>query len=60
MRGHLQERGNDAGRLKVYVGRSAGGRKRYVEKSFQGGRATDQQAAVYLGGLLAERTTVAP
>jgi integrase len=38
MRGHLQERGNDAWRLKVYLGRSADGRKRYVEKSFHGGR----------------------
>lgn len=38
MRGHLQERGNDAWRLKVYVGRSADGRKRYIEKTFNGGR----------------------
>ena len=38
MRGHLQERGNDAWRLKVYLGRSADGRKRYIEKGFNGGR----------------------
>lgn len=36
MRGHLQQRGDDAWRLKVYVGRSADGRKRYVERTFNG------------------------
>ena len=38
MRGHLQNRGGDAWRLKVYVGRSADGRKRYVERTVRGTR----------------------
>lgn len=38
MRGHLQQRGDDAWRLKVYVGRSPDGRKRYVERTFTGTR----------------------
>lgn len=38
MRGHLQQRGKDTWRLKVYVGRSADGRKRYVERTVAGAR----------------------
>jgi hypothetical protein len=36
MRGHLQRRGSDAWRLKVYVGRDANGTKRYVERTVSG------------------------
>ena len=35
MRGHLQARG-DSWRIKVYVGRSADGTKRYVERTIHG------------------------
>jgi integrase len=38
MRGHLQQRSRDTWRLKVYVGRSADGRKRYVERTVHGSR----------------------
>ncbi len=38
MRGHLQARGRDSFRLKVYVGRSADGTKRYVERTVHGTR----------------------
>lgn len=38
MRGHLQQRSRDTWRLKVYVGRSADGRKRYVERTIHGSR----------------------
>ena len=38
MRGHLQQRSRDTWRLKVYVGRSADGRKRYVERTVRGSR----------------------
>jgi integrase len=38
VRGHLQERSRNSWRLKVYVGRSADGRKRYVERAFRGTR----------------------
>jgi hypothetical protein len=30
MRGHLQHRGGDAWRIKVYLGRSPDGRRRYL------------------------------
>lgn len=36
MRGHLQNRGGDAWRIKVYLGRSADGRKRYLERTVRG------------------------
>ena len=36
MRGHLQRRGSDSWRLKVYVGRDADGTKRYVERTVNG------------------------
>lgn len=38
MRGHLQRRGDDAWRVKVYVGRSGDGRKRYIERTVHGAR----------------------
>ena len=38
MRGHLQHRGGDAWRIKVYLGRSADGRKRYQERTVRGSR----------------------
>ncbi len=38
MRGHLQHRGGDAWRIKVYLGRSADGRKRYLERTVRGTR----------------------
>ena len=38
MRGHLQQRGDDAWRLKVYVGRSADGKRRYLERTVHGNR----------------------
>ncbi len=38
MRGHLQQRSRDTWRLKVCVGRSADGRKRYVERTVHGSR----------------------
>ena len=33
MRGHLQHRSGDSWRIKVYLGRSADGRKRYLERT---------------------------
>lgn len=46
MRGHVQQRGPDAWRIKVYVGRSDDGRKRYVEKTVRGTRrAADRELA---------------
>jgi hypothetical protein len=38
MRGHLQHRGGDAWRIKVYLGRSADGRKRHLERTVSGSR----------------------
>ena len=38
MRGHLQQRGRDSWRLKVFVGRSSDGRRRYVERTVRGSR----------------------
>jgi hypothetical protein len=38
MRGHLQHRGGDAWRIKVYLGRSADGRRRYLERTVRGSR----------------------
>jgi hypothetical protein len=51
MRGHLQRRGSDAWRLKVYVGRSAEGRKRYVERTIRG---TKSEAERELARLIVE------
>lgn len=38
MRGNLQQRGRDSWRLRVYVGRSADGRRRYLEKTLHGSK----------------------
>ena len=38
MRGHLQQRGRDSWRLKVFVGRSSDGKRRYVERTVRGSR----------------------
>lgn len=38
MRGHLQKRGADSWRLKVFLGRSADGKKRYLERTVRGTR----------------------
>src|SRR5690606_26047755 len=38
MPGHLQHRGGDAWRIKVYLGRSADGRRRYLERTVRGSR----------------------
>jgi len=38
MRGHLQRRGGDAWRIKVCLGRSADGRRRYLERTLRGTR----------------------
>lgn len=38
MRGHLQHRGGNTWRVKVYLGRSADGRKRYLERTIRGSR----------------------
>ena len=38
MRGHIQERGKDRWRIKVYVGRDATGKKRYVQRTVSGNR----------------------
>lgn len=51
MRGHLQRRGGDAWRIKVYAGRSSVGRKRYVERTVRG---TTRAAEDELARLLVE------
>ena len=38
MRGHLQQRSRDTWRLKVYVGRSADGKRRYLARTVRGSR----------------------
>ncbi|HAS12113.1 MAG TPA: hypothetical protein DCS55_16595 [Acidimicrobiaceae bacterium] len=46
MRGHLQQRGADSWRLKVFLGRSADGKKRYLERTVRGTRSeADQELA---------------
>lgn len=46
MRGHLQQRGTDSWRLKVFLGRSADGKKRYLERTVRGTRReADQELA---------------
>ena len=36
MRGNLQQRGQDSWRVRIYVGRSADGRRRYIERTVRG------------------------
>ncbi|QGG96680.1 hypothetical protein [Actinomarinicola tropica] len=38
MRGHIQQRGPRSWRIKAYLGRDGGGRKRYVERTVRGTR----------------------
>ena len=38
MRGHVQQRSRDTWRLKVYVGRSADGKRRHLQRTVQGSR----------------------
>lgn len=38
MRGHLQQRGPHSWRLKVFIGRSPDGKRRYVERTVRGTR----------------------
>jgi hypothetical protein len=38
MRGHIQQRGKDSWRIKVFVGRDAAGVRRYVERTVRGTR----------------------
>ncbi|MGH9157637.1 MAG: hypothetical protein ACRD1K_17780 [Acidimicrobiales bacterium] len=38
MRGHLQQRGRDTWRLKVFLGRDATGARRYIERTVHGSR----------------------
>ena len=46
MRGHLQQRGADSWRLKVFLGRSTDGKKRYLERTVRGTRSeADQELA---------------
>lgn len=51
MRGHVQQRGPRSWRLKVFVGRSADGRKRYLERTVSG---TKREAERELSRLLVE------
>ena len=50
-RGHLQARGSDSWRAKVYIGRSSYGRKRYVERTIRG---TRREAETELGRLVVD------
>ncbi len=38
MRGHIQQRGKDSWRIKVFIGRDAAGARRYVERTVRGTR----------------------
>ncbi len=38
MRGHIQQRGKDRWRIKVFIGRDAAGVRRYVERTVRGTR----------------------
>jgi integrase len=48
MRGHLQQRSRDTWRLKVYVGRSADGKRRYLERTVHGSRREAERELVRL------------
>lgn len=48
MRGHLQQRGRDSWRLKVFVGRSSDGKRRYVERTVRGSRRDAERALARL------------
>src|SRR4051812_4490409 len=51
MRGHVQQRGADSWRLKVFIGRSEDGKRRYIERTIRGSRA---EADVALARLVVE------
>lgn len=48
MRGHLQQRGRDSWRRKVFVGRSSDGKRRYVERTVRGSRRDAERALARL------------
>ena len=48
MRGHLQQRGRDSWRLKVFIGRSSDDRRRYVERTVRGSRRDAERALARL------------
>jgi hypothetical protein len=48
MRGHLQQRGRDSWRLKVFVGRSSDGKRRYIERTVRGSRRDAERALARL------------
>jgi integrase len=48
MRGHLQQRGDDQWRLKVFLGRSPDGKRRYLERTVRGTRREAERALVRL------------
>jgi integrase len=43
MRGHLQQRGPDSWRLKVFIGRGADGKRHYVERTVRGTKRKAEQ-----------------
>ena len=43
MRGHLQQRGKDSWRCKVFLGRSPDGQRRYLERTIRGSRSDAEQ-----------------
>jgi integrase len=51
MRGHLQQRGKDSYRLKVFLGRSADGKRRYLERTVRG---TQREAERELARMVVE------
>jgi integrase len=52
MRGHLEDRGKDIWRLKVFVGRRPDGTKLYASRTFRGGkRAAENALRVFIGEL---------
>lgn len=48
MRGHLQQRGDDQWRLKVFLGRSPDGKRRYLERTVRGTRREAERALARL------------
>jgi hypothetical protein len=48
VRGHLQQRSRNTWRLKVYVGRSADGRKRYIERTVRGTKREAERELAHL------------
>ena len=48
MRGHLQQRGPDSWRPKVFIGQSNDGKRRYVERTVRGSRGEAETALARL------------